>query len=273
MDIRLLVLDIDGTIAGYSNQVSQTVKQAVQTAKAEGIQVAIATGRMYHSALRFHATVGSELPLIAYNGAWIQDPKTQTIHRHIPVSQPVALTLLNYFEQPEWRSSLDAFCYINDQLYVRKLNDYTQNYALRSGVEAVEVGDLREVITETPTTKVLALCQDADTAQKLLTSVQVLYKADELYLTQSSATHFEATNPEATKGTAVRYLAEELLGLSADQVMAIGDNHNDIEMLKYVGVSVVMGNAPTAVQEFADWVAPDVEEDGVAAAIEKFLLN
>ncbi|WP_013320914.1 Cof-type HAD-IIB family hydrolase [Gloeothece verrucosa] len=273
MDIRLLVLDIDGTIAGVSNQVSETVKQAVQAAKSQGIQVAIATGRMYHSALRFHAAIGSDLPLIAYNGAWIQDPKTGTRHRHIPVSPPVALTLLNYFEQPEWRTSLDAFCYINDQLYVRQFNDYTDRYAQRSGVEAIAVGDLRNVIAETPTTKVLALCQDGDIAQQLLTSVQVLYKSDELYITQSSPTHFEATNPEATKGTAVRYLAEEILGLSAAQVMAIGDNHNDLEMLKYVGVSVAMGNAPTAVQQIAHWVAPDIENHGVAAAIEKFLLS
>lgn len=273
MDIRLLVLDIDGTIAGLSNQVSKTVKRTVQAAKAQGIQVAIATGRMYHSALRFHAAVGSDLPLIAYNGAWIQDPKTERIHRHLPVSQPVALTLLNYFEQPEWRSSLDTFCYINDQLYVRSMNSYTEQYAQRSGVEPFAVGDLRDIISQTPTTKILALCQDPDIAQQLLTSVQVLYKPDELYLTQSSATHFEATNPEATKGTAIRYLAEEVLGLTAAQVMAIGDNHNDIEMLKYVGVSVAMGNAPPAVQEFANWVAPDVEENGVAVAIEKFLLS
>ncbi len=53
--------------------------------------------------------------------------------------------------------------------------------------------------------------------------------------------------------------------------MAIGDNMNDLEMLNYVGLGIAMGNAPTAVKEVADWVAPSVEEDGVAVALEKFL--
>ncbi|MFM7372484.1 MAG: HAD family hydrolase, partial [Sphaerospermopsis kisseleviana] len=73
-DIKLLVLDIDGTIAGHDNQVSDTVQQAIKAVQAKGIQVAIATGRMYCSALRFHQDIQSNLPLVAYQGAWIQDP-------------------------------------------------------------------------------------------------------------------------------------------------------------------------------------------------------
>ncbi|MEL7475594.1 MAG: HAD family hydrolase, partial [Cyanobacteria bacterium J06555_12] len=68
-DIRLLVLDIDGTIAGDSNEVSPTVIDAITTAKAKGVKVAIATGRMYQSALRFHQVLGSDMPLAAYQGA------------------------------------------------------------------------------------------------------------------------------------------------------------------------------------------------------------
>lgn len=270
-DIKLLVLDIDGTIAGHSNTISAGVKQAIVAAQARGIPVAIATGRMYRSALRFHQEIGSTLPLMAYQGAWIQDPINQKIYRHWAVSREIAYQLLDYFEQPELRSLLSVHFYINDQLYVRELTRETQIYAERSGIIPLPVGDLRQTLTNEPT-KILALSDDTDLIDRLLGNLRRQYTPAELYLTTSVATFFEATNASVNKGTAVRYLAEELLGLHIDNVMAIGDNFNDVEMLESVGLGVAMGNAPEGVQAIARWVAPSVEEDGAAVAIEKFLL-
>jgi Cof subfamily protein (haloacid dehalogenase superfamily) len=271
-DIKLLVLDIDGTISGESNTVSAPVREAIATVQAQGIQVAIATGRMYRSAVRFHQEINSMLPLAAYQGAWIQDPATQKIHRHWPVSQDIAHQLLDYLEQPELRSLLSVHFYINDQLYVRDLNKHTEIYAQRSGITPIPVGDLRQVLSNKPT-KILALCDDAEIITQLLGNLRRQYTPAELYLTTSVATFFEATNPLVNKGTAVRYIAEELLGIESRNVMAIGDNFNDLEMLQYAGIGVAMGNAPAGVKEVAQWVAPDVEEDGVVQAIEKFLLS
>jgi len=270
-DIKLLVLDIDGTIAGVENEIRQPVIHAIRAAQAKGIKVAIATGRMYCAALRFHEAVGSTLPLLAYQGAWIQEPATQTIHRHWTVPKSLVLQLLDYFEQPELRSLLSVHFYINDQLYVRELTPETKEYAKRSGVQPIPVGDLRTALIAEPT-KVLALSDDTALITTLLGSLQSRYTPAELYLTKSVATFFEATNPLVSKGTAVRYLAEEYLGLKAENVMAIGDNFNDVEMIEYAGIGVAMGNAPDAVKALANWVAPDVEKDGSAAAIEEFLL-
>lgn len=269
--IQLLVLDIDGTISGESNDISQPVSRAIDAAKARGVQVAIATGRMYRSALRFHQKIGSTLPLLAYQGAWIQDPATEKLHRHWSVSKQTAQQLLDYFEQPQLRSLLSVHFYINDQLYVRELTPETQTYSKRSGIEPIAVGDLRQVLINEPT-KVLALSDDIDVIDKLLGSLRQKYTPAELYLTKSVATFFEATNPIVNKGAGVRYLAEELLGIEASNVMTIGDNFNDIEMLEYAGIGVAMGNAPADVKAVAKWVAPSVEEDGVAAAIEEFVL-
>ncbi|MBW4576842.1 MAG: Cof-type HAD-IIB family hydrolase [Aphanothece sp. CMT-3BRIN-NPC111] len=271
LDIRLLVLDIDGTISGTSNEIREPVKQAIRAAQAKGVQVAIATGRMYCSALRFHQDIGSTLPLLAYQGAWIQDPGTQQILQHLPVSTTAARQLLDYFEQPELRSLLSVHFYINDQLYVRELTRETQVYAQRSGIEPIPVGDLRKVLTSNPT-KVLALSDDIELISNLMGKLRSRYTPAELYLTTSVATFFEATNPLANKGTAVRYLTEEILGLSPANVMTIGDNFNDVEMIEYAGIGVAMGDAPAEVQAIAQWVAPSVEQDGAAAAIEAFIL-
>jgi len=269
--IKLLVLDIDGTIAGESNEISQPVSRAILAAIERGVQVAIATGRMYRSALRFHHEVGSTLPLLAYQGAWIQDPATDQLYRHWPVSKQTAQQLLDYFEQPQLRSLLSVHFYINDQLYVRELTPETQIYSQRSGIEPIAVGDLRQVLIDEPT-KVLALSDDTAVIDQLLGSLRQQYTPAELYLTKSVATFFEATNPFVNKGNGVRYLAEELLGLSSSNVMTIGDNFNDIEMLEYAGIGVAMGNAPADVKAVAKWVAPSVEQDGAAAAIEEFVL-
>jgi Cof subfamily protein (haloacid dehalogenase superfamily) len=270
-DIKLLVVDIDGTIAGHSNKISQGVKNAIRLAQARGVQVAVATGRMYRSALRFYEQIGSTLPLIAYQGAWIQDPATNKIHRHYPVKRATAMQLLDYFEQPELRELLSVHFYINDQLYVRSITRDTKIYAKRSGITPIPVGDLRSCLDNEPT-KVLALCDDTNVINKLLGNLRRQYTPAELYLTTSVATFFEATNPLVNKGVAVKYLAEELLGIENNNVMTVGDNFNDVEMLQYAGTSVAMGNAPSEVKAVASWVAPSVENDGVAIAVEKFIL-
>lgn len=269
--IQLLVLDIDGTIAGESNQIRPAVLEAIAAVQARGVQVAIATGRMYCAALRFHRAVGSRLPLMAYQGAWIQDPNTAEVHRHWTLAKPTVLELLSFFEQVEFAAELSIHLYINDQLYVRELTPATQAYAERSGVEAIAVGDLRRVLDQPPT-KLLTLCDDSSRIEHLLTHLKQRYTPAELYLTTSVATFFEAAHPLVSKGEAVRYLAEEVLGLSAAQVMAVGDNFNDLEMLEYAGIGVAMGNAPEPIKAIATWVAPDVEADGAAAAIQAFLL-
>ncbi|HTL88570.1 MAG TPA: Cof-type HAD-IIB family hydrolase [Leptolyngbya sp.] len=271
-DIRLLVLDIDGTIAGKSNNIREPVREAIAQAQKRGVQIAIATGRMYRSGLRFHQTVGSTLPLMAYQGAWIQDPSTQNVLRHWSVPKAQALELLDYFEQPKLRKLLSIHFYINDDLYIRSMTPETAAYVQRSGIVPIEVGDLRSTIDLKPT-KVLALSDDIDLIDSLLGALRTQYTPAELYLTTSVATFFEATNPKANKGSAVKYLAEELLNLKPENVMTIGDNFNDLEMIQYAGTGVAMGNAPEGVQKIAQWVAPDVEADGAAVAIEKFLLS
>ena len=112
--IELLIVDIDGTIAGNSNQVSPRVKDAIAAAQAQGVRVGIATGRMYKSALRFHQEIGADLPLIAYQGAWIQDPATGKIHQHRPVPIAIATELIDYFEQSDLFGKLSLHVYRDD---------------------------------------------------------------------------------------------------------------------------------------------------------------
>lgn len=274
-DIRLLVLDIDGTIAGVSNQISPAVLAAIQAVQARGIPVAIATGRMYQSALRFHQAISSSLPLMAYQGAFIKDPRTQTLYRHSPLPRQLTLALLAHLAPLEADQALSIHLYIDDELHVRAVIDDTEAYAARSGIRPKAVGDLSQMLQLDPqpeTTKLLALSPNTGLIASLIDQIRQRYSAEDLYLTRSVETFFEATHPLANKGAAVQYLAEDLLALHRDQVMVIGDNFNDVEMLRYAGIGIAMGDAPADVRRAADWVAPSVEADGVATALHTYLL-
>jgi Cof subfamily protein (haloacid dehalogenase superfamily) len=274
-EIKLLVVDIDGTIAGKSNQVNPKVKQAIKAAQAQGIRVGIATGRMYKSALRFHHEIGADVPIMAYQGAWIQDPATGVTHRHLPVPVEIARELIDYFEQSHLQGKLSIHVYRDDRLYVRGINSDTELYIDRSGIGVSPVDDLRTVLTNSTDrpTKILAMSEDIELIEKLRLDLRQRYTPAQLHVTTSVPIFLETTQSGVNKATAIDYIATELLGITAENVLAIGDNYNDVEMIAYAGIGVAMGNAPANVRSLADWVAPDIEADGVAAAIEKFILN
>jgi Cof subfamily protein (haloacid dehalogenase superfamily) len=270
--IKLLIVDIDGTIAGQSNQVTPRVKAAIKAAQDRGIRVGIATGRMYKSALRFHHEIGADMPIVAYQGAWIQDPTTGKTHRHFPVPVKIATELIDYFEQSHLFDKLSVHVYRDDCLYVRAINSDTEQYIGRSGIGVIPIDDLRSALIDRPT-KILAMSEDTALIQDLLLDLRQRYSPAELHVTTSVPIFLETTQAGVNKGAAIDYVAKELLNITAANVMAIGDNYNDVEMLAYAGIGVAMGNAPSDVQSLADWVAPDIESDGVAVAIEKFILN
>jgi Cof subfamily protein (haloacid dehalogenase superfamily) len=270
--IKLIVVDIDGTIAGRDNAVAPAVKAAIREAIERGIKVGVATGRMYQSALRFHQEIGANVPVMAYQGAWIQDPETQKIYRHLQVEPAIARELIDYFEQPHLPEELSVHVYVNDKLYVKAVQQDTEEYIQRSSVIPHPVEDLREVLGTAPT-KILAMHSDVNLIESLLQDLKGRYSRDRLHVTTSVPIFLETTNPAVNKGTAIDLIARELLGIDASEVMAIGDNYNDVEMLSYAGWGVAMGNAPPAVQAQANWVAPSVDKDGVATAIRQFVLD
>lgn len=266
-DIRLVMIDIDGTLSGQSNEVDPIVVAAIDKALQQGIKVGIATGRMYRSALRFHQTIGANVPLCSYQGALIKDPDhpEQQVYRHWAIPQNLAMELINAFAQ----HPLIVHAYIEDELYVQELNPLSVAYAERSQVPIrVLDGSLRA-----DPTKVLAMSEDTDLILELQRVMRQQFPADQLYLTRSVPTFLEATHPVVNKGTAVKYLAEEVFGLQPHQVMTIGDSDNDIEMLAYAGIGVAMANATAEIQAQANWVAPSVDQHGVAAALEEFVLR
>jgi Cof subfamily protein (haloacid dehalogenase superfamily) len=270
-DIRLLVLDIDGTIVDESNRIRDSVAQAIHSAQLRGVAVAIATGRLFQSSLHAYDSIGSTVPLICYEGALIREPNTGFIHRHWTIESRVTAQMLDYTERLSLSGRLSVHFYIEDNVYVSNMNGASIKYFEGSKVEPIVVSDLRQLLNQAAT-KVMALSDDVQVIARLSSQLKNSYSRTQVKQ-YKSITFLEAFHPAVNKRLAVSYLAEEIMALRPENVMAVGDDFTDIEMLQYAGIGVAMGNAPVAVKAFADWVTTSVEEDGVARAVERWILR
>jgi len=270
-DIRLLVLDLDGTILDQSNRISDAVAQAIDSVKRRGIAVAIATGRRFQSSLPAYDLIGSTLPLICYEGGLIRDRHNGTSHRHWPLEPRALAKILDHTEHLSLNGRLSVHFHIETDLYVSNLNDASSKFFEGSTVVPIVLSDLRPLLNRA-TTKVMVLSDDAEIINLL--SAHLENSDGRTRITEyRSITLLEVFHPNVNKRVAVTYLAEEMLALRPENVMAIGDDVSDIEMLKYAGVGIAMGNAPAAVKACADWVTSTIEKDGVARAIERWILE
>ena len=270
-DIRLLVLDLDGTIADGSNRLRDSVTQAIGSAQCRGVAVAIATGRLYQNSLHAHNSIGSTLPLICYEGALIREPKTEVVHRHWPLEPRAVAQVLDYTEQLRLNGRVSVQFYVQHDLYISNLNDASIKFFQGSKVDPTVVSDLRQLLDQA-ITEVIVLSDEFEVIARL---AGLMNNSDSRIRVKEyrSMAFLEMFNPAVNKRLAVSYLAEEIMSLRPENVMAIGDDFTDIETLQYAGIGVAMGHAPLEVQAAADWVTTTFEEDGVARAIDRWILQ
>jgi Cof subfamily protein (haloacid dehalogenase superfamily) len=228
-----------------------------------GVAVTIATGRMFQSALPYAQSLGIELPLIVYNGAMVREGATGKTLFHRPIETELAQGLADLFSQRGWYLQK----YVDDQLYVAELNENAKFYANYARVEAIPQGAEFFQMTDAPT-KLLSM-GDADELAEIRSVVTKRY-GDQLYLASSKKRYLEMVDIRVNKGEALAFMAARL-GIAQNEVMAIGDSMNDVDMIEYAGVGVAMGNANATVRAAADFISASNVEDGVAVAIEKFV--
>lgn len=262
--IRLVAVDLDDTLLDEKQLLTQRTIKVVRQAMARGITVTIATGRMYSSTLPFALQLGLTAPLITYNGALIRSHETDEVLLHQPVPVDLARNVAELFRERGWHLQK----YVNDRLLVEKLEENSLFYANYAKVEAFPVGEAFYRMDEAPT-KMLAMASP----DKLVFMQAVLQErfGDRLYVAPSKATYLEIINPLANKGTALAFLSKRM-GIEKEAVMAIGDSMNDIDMIAYAGCGIAMGNANAVVKQAADAVTFSNVDDGVAAALEKYVL-
>jgi len=263
--IKLLALDLDGTLFGDDGVIRPRVRRAVAMAVERGVTVTLATGRAFDVAARYARDLGIEAPLICYQGAVIQDMASGQILHAETLPADVLPQVIALAEARGW----DLHFQRDGRIFVRQRRQDDQFYWLLFGLPITEVPDLRAAIAPPPN-KFVITC-DADQAEAVIAELRARF-ADHLNIIRSHAILVEGVPAGVTKGRALAWLAG-YLGVPQAAVMAVGDQDNDVPMLAWAGLGVAMGGAAPAARAVARWLAPSLAEDGAAVAIERFILN
>jgi hypothetical protein len=262
---KLVALDLDGTLVEPLKPVRPRVVASVRAAQAAGVRVTLVTGRMFVGAEPFVRLLSIEGPIVCYQGAVIADALTGRFEREIALPNAIALRI---YEAAKPRGYHVQF-YRDDRFYVEQRNTYSDLYARISGSEPIVVPSLPAAFAGRDSTKVNIVTEPDKTPECLALMKEVC--GDDAYVTRSNPEFVEMLSPKVDKGVALALVASEL-GIAIEDVLAIGDSYNDLPLLRTAGFGVAMGSGPPELKAEADAVVGDVEHDGVAEAIERFVL-
>jgi len=263
MNIKLLALDLDDTLLDENSRISDVNRAAIQRAAKEGILVTLATGRMFCSALPYARQLQIDLPLITYHGALIRMADSRETLLHIPVPLDLAREAAAIAEE----KGLHINVYINDRLYVAEENEFSRYYQSIAGVEVEAVGRISTFLREAPTK--ITIINREGTLLKLRDFLLQRFGSS-LAINLSKPDFLEITDRSATKGRALQFLAE-MHRIPREQVAAIGDSYNDLDMLQYAGIGVAVANARQEIKEAASIVTESNLNNGVAVFINDYL--
>ena len=263
--IKLIATDLDNTLLDKSGQIPESTAALLRQAAQKGVLTAVATGRCYPSAKGAAAVIGAQTPIICYNGSLIKRGDTGEV-------------LAQTYVTPEQIRAVSAFCHWND-LYLQ-LYDYDDVILCEQDCEGLrvdpdlavvgfrEIGDYRVHPDLHPTPKML-IVEQAEKVSARLKELEAVFP--DLAFCQSQPWLIEVMPKTAGKGLAVAKLAE-IFGVKQEEVMTLGDNTNDLPMIRWAGLGVAVGNAVEALKAEADYICTAERSLGVEEALKKFIL-
>lgn len=268
--IRLIALDIDGTLVGDDLVVGSRTRAAVRAATDRGIAVSLVTGRMVSSAMRFALDLELTAPIVGYQGGLVRamppagSARIGKLLVHTPLPAVVARQIVAW----SLAHGLDPHLNHLERFILRADDPKADDYSEFMGARAELVPDLADSIRH-PVTKVLAVGEPPlPTEMAPLAAAHFAGIAD---VTISHPRFLEFVAPGVSKGRAIRWLARRLR-IPLGATLAIGDQWNDLEMLAEVGHGAAMPSAPAEVRAVARYIAPPVGEEGAAVLIESLAL-
>ncbi|GIP29440.1 hydrolase [Paenibacillus sp. J23TS9] len=262
---KLIAIDIDDTLINDDKEVTPATQQALEQAVAKDVVVTLATGRAYASAQKIARQTGLNVPIITYQGALIKNLMDEKVLYERYVPKDAAHKLFEYCIE----HNLHLQVYIDDKLYAREENQKLKDYSELNRTPYFIEPDFEKLIAQ-KTPKMLII-DDPAYLDEIAPVLRELL-GSEVHITKSKPHFLEFMHFEGTKGHALTFLANHF-NVDMAQTMALGDSWNDHEMLEAAGLGVAMGNAIQALKDIADFVTLSNNEDGVKAAIDRFVLN
>ena len=275
MAIRIILLDLDGTLLTHDKQLSPGNRAALERAAAMGIWIVPSTGRFYQGM----PAVVRELPFVRYavtiNGAQVYDGKEDAVLHRAEIAPAAAERVFDRLDALPviYDCFLDGWGYMDARHYAqidRFIADPRVNRMVKDLRRPVE--DFRAFIRREnrPLQKIQMFFRDLDRRREAL---EVLPRdLPDMAVTSSIPNNIEINDSAATKGEGLRFLCRRL-GVDIRDTMAFGDGSNDMTMIRAAGIGVAMANADPALRAAADFVTDTNDADGVAKAIARFCFD
>ncbi|MDR2815473.1 MAG: Cof-type HAD-IIB family hydrolase [Proteiniphilum sp.] len=269
MKYKLLVLDVDGTLENSKKELSVQTLTTLRKIQHAGIRIVLASGRSPYG-LR-HLVEKLEMKkwggyILPYNGAQIIDAESDAVL----FEKRIDPEMFPYLERKAKKSGFGIFTYRHNQLITTQPeNRHIRDEAALNGMEIVAVENFSAAVDFSPHKCVLV--SDDETAlvalkeqwRKRLAGVLDVYRSESFFL--------EVAPVFIDKGNTLGVLIEKL-GISTEEVMAIGDGRRDFSMLQLAGLGIAMGNAQDSIKACADYITESNDNDGVAIAVQKFII-
>ncbi len=259
---QLLVLDIDGTLLDDNNQISTRTLEALKVLRKCGIIITLATGRLYHDACHLYRQLELSSPMILLHGALIQSCEGKIISEKSLSSDTVA-----ELAKIARRKHVSFQAFTTDCLILEKKTHWNDLYLTYSPgkPEIICVSDMGQAGGD----KIIQFAFLGEEAE-LLQIRELVDKQlkNSISVACSHPNLLEIVAPGVNKGNALKELAS-LLNITLSQIIAIGDNYNDKEMIQTAGLGVAMGNAPQEVKDVADVITEDNNHDGIACFVDR----
>lgn len=268
--IKLIAADMDGTLLDPEGKITKRTAQTIMKAQEKGLVFVPCTGRFPENALLVVEKYGLSCPIIGLNGTAIRT-ENEVLYQKF-MDEKLAQAILDTLE----RLGSVYYLFCEDYIAVRRKGalhhsqaEFGEQAFKRYGLTFAN-GD--ESGLRAPIDKVYKFYVYEDELSCPLTqAIEALEHLPGIGITRSSATNFELMDQSVSKTTGLIALSQ-MLGIRKEEIMAIGDYDNDIEMIAYAGLGVAMGNAVPEVKKAADVITLDNQNDGVAHAIEKYCL-
>ena len=265
--IKLVVLDIDGTLLNSNLELTERNETALKAAIADGAQVVLATGKTRNAGMKVAERLGLTTPGIYLQGLTIYEADG-TISFQQTLDEAVARQVLTYGTERGFK----FIAYSGTRMMIPRRDPEIMDGLMRYHEPEPEVvGPLVNLVGKVSINKLMAIGEPrAITALRWQLEAQLNGAAR--LMQAGIASMLEILPPGASKGTALRHLLQRM-NIDRAHVMAMGDAENDTEMLQLAGLGVAIGNASAALKKVAKHVAPTNDEDGVADSIERFVIK
>lgn len=273
--IRLIGLDLDGTLLDDSKNISDRTYRAMQAAADQGVYLVPVTGRPHEGIPQLVRRLPFVRYLISCNGAAIRDEQEQSVVREklIPPEESLNLTRILQRHHAPYEVLLHGVGYSEQWVYDRLIARSPQNSFLPQYIKETRrvVPHLPSFIEEEGTglEELFVMSGSLEMQEKIFQEIRTLHQLNIVF---PARTAMEITAKDVDKGEALLFLADSL-GISRQGVMALGDSGNDLAMLRAAALPVAMGNAVAEVKAMACFTTASNEEHGVAVALERFVLK